>query len=356
MNTIITPCPDFSIIDHPEQEHPDYLISAKTLFALNISEIPMLYGLFPYAVSMVVGTSDVGKSMILRQLGMCAANKSNFLGRPYNGQGRRVIICCTEDDETAIAFLLRRQDQSLHLSQEAKGRLSFIFDTRDIVAKIEEQLANEPAELVILDALGDLAKCDSNSNSAMRDFLSDFSILANQYRCPFVFLHHTGKRTQRLMPSKDNAIGAQGIEGKSRFVAELRQSQDNPNTRHFCIVKGNYLENSMKTSSFDLNMDDNFCFFDSGRRTPYAELAEPQEPQKQTQPAKIDDVVHQAFLDSLFFDADGKPLSGRALTEKIMTHFQIGDRTARGFVDYYQQKNWVKNISETKNKQYARGL
>jgi hypothetical protein len=83
-------------------------------------------------------------------------------------------------------------------------------------------------------------------------------------------LHHTGKRTQNLEPSKDNLLSGQGLEAKMRVVIELRADLMNPAFRHLCIVKGNYLPANYKRESFVLQFDEpNFHFTNTGERVPF---------------------------------------------------------------------------------------
>ena len=65
------------------------LYSGKDLLNLKVSEIPMLFDkLIPMVgISMLVGASDTGKSMLLRQMGMSVA-----CGKPFLNHERFVII------------------------------------------------------------------------------------------------------------------------------------------------------------------------------------------------------------------------------------------------------------------------
>ena len=60
-----------------------------------------------------------------------------------------------------------------------------------------------------------------------------------------------------------------------RLVIELRKDLNNPNLRHLCIVKGNYLPQSAKESSIVLEMDENMVFTATGDRVPLGNLKKP---------------------------------------------------------------------------------
>ncbi len=55
-----------------------------------------------------------------------------------------------------------------------------------------------------------------------------------------------------------------------RLVIELRADLLNPQNRHLCIVKGNYLPASYKRESYVLQFDEqNFVFSNTGERMPF---------------------------------------------------------------------------------------
>ncbi|MBR5105936.1 MAG: sigma-70 family RNA polymerase sigma factor, partial [Alistipes sp.] len=113
-----------------------------------------------------------------------------------------------------------------------------------------------------------------NENNRVRAFINDFSQLAVKHSTLFIFLHHTGKRTESLAPSKHNAIGSQGFEAKMRLMMELRQDPTNPDIRHLCVVKGNYLSSEYKHDSFELQFTPGLNFIPTGNRVPFSQLYE----------------------------------------------------------------------------------
>ena len=151
--------------------------------------------------------------------------------------------------------------------------LRFIFDIDNLLSKIEEQLKKSPADCVIIDAFADVYDGDINAVNRVRTFIQGFSGLAQRYECLIIFLHHTGKRTEALIPSKDNLLGSQGFEGKMRMVAELRQDPKDLDIRHLCIVKGNYLPQDIKQASFVLHFTgESMTFQNTGNRTEFKHL------------------------------------------------------------------------------------
>ena len=137
-------------------------------------------------------------------------------------------------------------------------------------------LSARAADLVIVDAFSDIYTGSLNENNQVRGFLQEFHDIAQRHQCLILFLHHTGKRTESLTPSKHNAIGSQGFEAKMRLLIELRKDprQGCEHLRHLCIVKGNYLAPTFKNASFELRFSPHLNYFPTGNRVPFEELRE----------------------------------------------------------------------------------
>lgn len=215
------------------------------------------------------GGSDLGKSAALRQLGIgISANQSHWLGFELNPKHNSAIIVCTEDDSTAVKFLLSKQAKEFKPSQ--LRNLRFIFDYEDLPAAISRELDHNPADSVIIDCFADAYGGDLKDTSKIRAYLSIWQQIAVKYECFIMFLHHTGKRTEDKEPNKNNLLSGQGFEAKMRLVIELRADLMQPDYRHLCIVKGNYLPANMKKESYVLKFDEsNFTFANTGERTPF---------------------------------------------------------------------------------------
>lgn len=251
------------------------IFSASELLNRRIEEIPCLLSPILPKVGLIgfAGSSDVGKSSWLRQLAISVAlGDSEFMGFRLTAEHRQAIYVSSEDDEYAISFLLNKANKNRQLSPERYEGLSFIFETENLLQRLHSQLSQHPADVVIIDCFSDLYGKSMNDSNQVRTFLNDYSQLAQHYKCLVIFLHHTGKKTDDLLPSKHNLLGSQGFEAKMRLVIELRVDRMMPDIRHLCIVKGNYLPRQYKTESFALRFDDNLCFTDTGERKPFSEL------------------------------------------------------------------------------------
>lgn len=282
-----TPIFDFSLIDQGEQssispfeilKHTNSILqqaetetTGEHLLQTEIKEIPTL--IVPFlqetGLACLAGSSDTGKSSILRQLAVAiVTGENNFLGFQINAKHRSVIYVSTEDLERETAYLLFRQTQ-LYKPELLKG-LRFVFDIQNLYNELDKRLTNKPADLVIIDCFADAYGSDLKDTQRIRTYLHPFQELAQKHQCLFLFLHHTGKRTENFEPSKNNLLSGQGFEAKMRLVIELRADLLNPLHRHLCIVKGNYLPASYKKESYVLEFDEqNFVFSNTGERMPF---------------------------------------------------------------------------------------
>lgn len=258
-----------------EKERTSPFITATELFAMEYDEIPTLVGpIFPkIGIVALVGSSDTGKSSILRQLAYLVAEGSKtFLGFPIHAIHNRSIYVSTEDEEISVSTLLKKQFGK-PLDKIKTGRLKYLFESDDLLKKLDEEMTKYPVDLVVIDAFSDLYEGDLNANNKVRTFLNKYSDLAKKHRCLIIFLHHTGKRTDYLAPGKDNAIGSQGFEAKMRLMIELRKDPKFPNIRHLCVVKGNYLPENYKTHSIVMNFNEYMLFENLNCYVPFEELA-----------------------------------------------------------------------------------
>ncbi|MFC2080371.1 AAA family ATPase [Bacteroidota bacterium] len=251
------------------------LFSGTELLNRNTDSLPCLCDPFLQKIGVVAlaGGSDAGKSCLLRQLAISVVtNQKTFLGFILNAIHNRAIYVSTEDDELAISFLLNKANNGLELPPEAYKGLTYIFDTSNLIERLEGLLSKEKVDLIVIDAFSDLYGKSINETNQVRTFLNQYSQLAQRYKCLIIFLHHTGKRTEDLIPSKNNLLGSQGFEAKMRAVFELRLDPVEANKRHFCIVKGNYLPREFKTESYVLTLDENLLFDMTDERRPFEEL------------------------------------------------------------------------------------
>lgn len=323
------------------------IVRASDLLTREVKEIPMLFApVFPRkGVALLAGTSDAGKSMLLRNMAIAVATGRDFLGWRYRGVHRSCIFVATEDDEDATSYLLGKHEAKYSdAAVDLKG-LRFLFDSENIVSELDKELTLEPADLVIIDAYSDVFDGKEQNNAAQtRTFINKFKALAGKNDCLFLFLHHTGKRTEELAPSKNNFVGSQSLEASVRLGIELRADRIHPDLRHFCIVKGNYLGSQYKQSSFVLKMDENFTFAETGDRVPFEELAMQLTKKGQSSGKHPEDYTKEQHL-SFLREVALSPASKNKLSSAAEKYFSISDRPARDFIGYYIKEGLLKEVN-----------
>lgn len=245
----------------------------------------------------LAGSSDTGKSCLLRQLAVSIVRgATDFVGFEIKSKHRSVIFVASEDNEEDTSILLHKH--ALQAAPEELNGLRFIFEIENLLENLNNSLKNKRADLIIIDCFADIFSGDLKNTSDIRACLHKYKQLSELYQCLIIFLHHTGKRTENKEPNKNNLLSGQGFEGKMRLVIELRVDLTNANIRHLCIVKGNYLSSQYKNLSYELNFDENtLTFSTTGNRIPFEMLAK-----------KEDDEGKLKYLEAVRLKEEGKTL------------------------------------------------
>jgi RecA-family ATPase len=249
--------------------------SAFDLYKNDIETVPKLLDPFLQTVGLasLVGTSDSGKSTILRQLALSIAlGLDEFLGFKLNTKEKKVIYVSTEDDPISISPSIKKQInyyKSINSVKEedALKNLTFLFDNEDIIDTLNKKLSVQNVDLIVIDAFTDVFNKEINANTQVRSFLNRYDNLAKKYRCLIVFLHHIGKRRDKINPSKDSIIGTQAFEAKMRVVLELRPRGANDNEVDLWVLKSNFLQQSHKRKSYVLEFKDGAVFENTNNRS-----------------------------------------------------------------------------------------
>lgn len=250
------------------------IFSALDLYNLKIENVPKL--LEPYfqkvGLASLVGTSDSGKSTFLRQLCLSIVlRKETFIDGQLYPISNKAIYVSTEDDSNSVGFAIRKQIQYLKSEDDALdlkllNNLEFIFDTENLLERLKQSLEKEHRDLIVIDAFTDVFAKEINANTQVRQFLNEYDKLAKKYRCLILFLHHIGKNTQKVTPSKDSIIGSQAFEAKMRSVIELRPNKINPELKDLWVLKANFLDNSFKRTSVVLDLNESLIFRNTGKK------------------------------------------------------------------------------------------
>lgn len=328
----------------PSEQQDKTTYTLAELLAMEVTELPCLFApvFLKSGLFLLAGESDTGKSSFLRQMAMSVATGRDFMEWKYQGEHHRAIYFSSEDDVTITARVLKLYNKTMQLNPAAAQNLRFEFDINPdtIVDRVATMLKEQPADLVIIDALGDAFNGKNlNDNTEVRKFYAPLDAIAKEANCLIVFNHHNGKRSAEVAPSKDNSIGSQALAAKPRGAAELRTDPASPDIKHFCIVKANYLPSEYKTKSYAMRMDENLVFTLTGERADFAELAKSMKPERKPKtPEAHENDTHRAFIRSIF--ASGE-LNQTALRNAIRGEFELSDRPARAFIEYYEKRNWI---------------
>ncbi len=248
------------------------IFTGEELLNSPLESIPcLLEPLFPQCgLAALGGSSDTGKSAILRLFAISVAlGFETFLGFKLFLRYQRAIYVSSEDAKDAMICLLKKQNRGLRHNSQAFKNISFIFDWgRDLIQTLERELKKQRVDVIVIDAFMDVFTGGVKDNDRIREFLRGYKRIAERYGCLILFLHHTGKGTENKAPSKNNFIGGQSFEAKVRVAIEFRIDSANPQLRHFCVVKGNYIPQEYKDRSYVLRFDENMIFHNTGERIP----------------------------------------------------------------------------------------
>jgi len=255
------------------------LYTGLSLFDIKLDELPMLLDpIFPkVGLASLVGTSDIGKSTILKQFALTIAlGFDEFIGYKANPDTKKVLFISTEDDPTSTSISLKKQLKHLSkkngYNKDNLKNIEFLFDiemdknSENSLDKILKKRYKKGIDLIVIDAFTDVFSGDINSSTKVREFLNVFSKISSKYNCLVLFLHHIGKRTNPYLASKNNTLGSQAYEAKMRVLIELKEKNKEPNKRTFTITKGNYISANIKRYSKALDFNEETLIFkDTGK-------------------------------------------------------------------------------------------
>jgi len=240
--------------------------TVEELMKREIKEVPMLWKPFlpKYGLVGLTGSSDTGKSTLLRQLTIAVCRGcTDLLKHPLYPNHRSAIYISTEDGEDAVAASLYRQLGKLD-PKEIHG-LKFIFNQDDPISTACGILEKEKADLLIIDAWADLFSGNINDITQVRRELNNLKKIASKHGCLVIILHHTIKNSEYSRPDKNRLNGSQGIEASLRALIELRPG--NGNERILSILKGNYISSNLKNQSLVLEFNEDRLLFRTSGET-----------------------------------------------------------------------------------------
>lgn len=248
---------------------PKYVYTAEEIMDLKITEVQMLFSpiLQKIGLAALCGGSDTGKSYLCLELALSiCTDQEDILGLKIKRNHGSVIIVCTEDSKEDMCV---RLTSMLNDREIAKDAIRFIFETDDLEEKLKAELERQPADLVVIDTLGDLFTRNLNQSIEVRQFLKPYKTLAQKHECLIIFNHHIGKgKENNNSPSKNDVLGSQGIESACRTVLMLSKRSDCK--RVLTVVKGNNIPDDLKNKGKVLDFDPHNGFTETGEILEYA--------------------------------------------------------------------------------------
>ncbi len=296
------------------------------------------YPVIPVGLGIIAGVGGCNKSTLLRQLAMSVVSGKPFLGWEYTGKHRSAIYVSTEDPKPVAKNYIKTMNESICMSAEEAKRLRFIFSSDDILEKLDNQLSQAPADLVIIDAFIDvISGKQQNSASDTRAAMGPFASLAFKYNCTVILLHHTNKGTDNIPMSRDNVAGSQALVNKPRFAIEFRVNKTDKELRLFGFVKHNYCPQLYyQDSAMVLSMDENFVLNSTGQRVPFEETGDNGLRKKD---GKYDNVLVDVLK---VMRNNPTPISYGELKKAIMEFRDKGETTAENNIKHAVQKGAIK--------------
>lgn len=262
------------MLDDTIKNKQKWVKSGREIIDLNLKEVPtLLHPIIPKVGTFsLAGSSDLGKSYFLLQLAnSIVKGAADFLDFSLNVTHKSVIYLSTEDDEFSLSPRLQYLSKDMQ-DLSVYDNLRVVFEAKDIIHRLDKLLSEKPADLVIIDTFSDVFDGDMNQANKVRSYIQKYKELANRYKTLIAFNHHCGKKNDLRPPHKDNLLGSQGFESSMRTVIELRKDFNNPELRHLCLVKGNYIPESFKNSSFELQFSFEEGFSNTGKRVDFDKL------------------------------------------------------------------------------------
>lgn len=233
----------------------------EELLSLNVTEIPFLLDKLIPKESLVVlaGQSEIGKSTLYTQLALSIIRADDeFLSCKLNTSFKRVLIVSTEDGPIPLSFRANKQIAEFKIEVETYKNCNIIFNFDQLQMRVKKYLDQNPVDLIIIDAFGDVFQGDINASNSVRNFLNTYVAFIQKYKCSVLFVHHICKGNKKQKSEKDQLLGSTGIEGKMRNVLMLSAIGDK---HQLSIAKGNYVSREDKKTPLYLKLDANTLTF-----------------------------------------------------------------------------------------------
>lgn len=238
------------------------IVTGKELVDMNVKDVPSLVKslLYKEGLAVISGPSDVGKSVLARQLAMdVVLGRTEFLGLQLTSKHQKAIYVSTEEMEDQLSFMINHNSYS-DSEGDRLSNILFLLNTDYLENKLRNILKLNPVDLIVIDTFTDLYFGDLNMTNKVRSYLHQFKLISQEFGCLILFIHHPTKKSEHETPHKNNLLGSQGIEAKVRVVLDLRRTSSDHTIRQLLITKGNYFSDEVKRKGFKLKLNDDMTF------------------------------------------------------------------------------------------------
>jgi RecA-family ATPase len=208
-----------------EEIMPINPISAEQLYFKPFKTLPSLVdGIIPKGMTVLAGSSKIGKSWMALDLAIAIASGGEFLGRPVRQAG--VLYFCLEDTEHRV------RDRMYKLCDESPPGLYFCTASERLgngfTPDVVDMLRRHPdIELIIIDTLQKVRQSDDGSGSGT--YSKDYEEIAKIKRIADVndrsilVIHHLRKQPDKNDPFNEIS-GSVAICGASDTNIVLKKS------------------------------------------------------------------------------------------------------------------------------------
>ena len=204
--------------------YPMKPVPAESIYYKLYKPSPMIVeDLIPKGLTILGGTSKIGKSWMALDLAISVATGTPFLGKPTTKTG--VLYYCLEDTGLRIRNRMHKlTDESppgLYLSGSSE-RLGSGF-VRDIVSFLRE---HREVELIIIDTLQKIRSSDDGTGTYAKDYeeIGKLKEIADLNDKAVVVIHHLRKMQDRFDPYNEIS-GSTAITGASDTNIVLKKPE-----------------------------------------------------------------------------------------------------------------------------------
>ena len=241
-------------------QQPCLFFPASALAGKNVPERRWLVeGLIPSGtVTLLSGDGGTGKSLLALQLAFAVASETKWLGKAVTAG--RALFVSAEDEQDELHRRLERITRAQGFKLAGLHQLTLrslvgedsllatvnqggILTPTDLFKELEDRIAVEMYQLVVLDTLADLFPGDENNRSQARQFIGMLRGLAIRYKTAMFVLAHP---SQYGLTSGKGTSGSTGWNNSVRsrlYFSRIFQSSDqepNPDARTLRLMKANY--------------------------------------------------------------------------------------------------------------------